>query len=76
MALLQRLVVHRTIDQAEVILAKSGAERDTALEVLRGDLLRFASRRALHAGRRPGMPCTGSISSHGRGSMCPPLGRR
>lgn len=42
LALLQRLVVHRTIDRAEAILAKSGTERDAALEALRGDLLRFA----------------------------------
>jgi len=37
MALLQRLVVHRTIDRAEAILAKSGPEREAALEALRGD---------------------------------------
>jgi hypothetical protein len=42
MALLQRLVVHRVIDRAEAVLAKTGAERDSDLEALRGDLLRFA----------------------------------
>ncbi len=42
MAVLQRLVVHRAIDRAEAILAKTGVERDSDLEALRGDLLRFA----------------------------------
>jgi len=42
LALLQRLVVHRTIDRAEAILEKSGPEREAALEALRGDLLQFA----------------------------------
>lgn len=57
MALLQRLVVHRTIDRASAILAKSASEGEAELAGLRGELLCFAigghitqvsSRHALH----------------------------
>jgi hypothetical protein len=57
MALLQRLVVHRVIDEAGTVLAKSGSDRNSTLDSLRADLLQFAvgghftqisSRHALH----------------------------
>jgi hypothetical protein len=42
MALLQRLVVHRSIDRAAEVLGAHGSEVAPTLNDLRGDLLRFA----------------------------------